>query len=237
VHDVLLRREVAHGVEVIVVDGPIVDGDAGVLGRAIADASRLAPRGVLVDLSGATDISRRALKVLCDARGAAPGWPRPALVVCSTDQRLTAALGGTLPVHACREEGYAHVDDRSTAPRRRMDLDGSMHSPAAARAMAADVVADQQLDTVADDLALVVSELVTNAIRYAQPPVEIEIETTDSAVTVAVADGSPGRPQPRDADDDAEGGRGLTLIDLVATETGVRPKPPGKTVWAALQRP
>jgi anti-sigma regulatory factor (Ser/Thr protein kinase) len=237
VHDVLLRREVAHGVEVIAVDGRVVDSDAGALGRAIADASLLEPRGVIVDLSGATGISRRALQVLCDARSGAPGWPRPALVVCSTDQKVMTALGAALPVHAGREEGYAHVDDRSSAPRRRMNLDGSMHSPAAARALAADVVADQQLETVADDLALVVSELVTNAIRYAQPPVEIEIETSDRAVTVAVADGSPGRPQPRDADEDAEGGRGLTLIDLVAAETGVRPKPPGKTVWAALQRP
>jgi hypothetical protein len=37
-------------------------------------------------------------------------------------------------------------------------------------------------------------------------------------------------------DGDGEGGRGLPLVDLLASETGVRPSPPGKTVWAALAR-
>jgi anti-sigma regulatory factor (Ser/Thr protein kinase) len=236
VHDVLLRREVAHGVEVLAVLGPVVDRDAAVLGRAIAEASELGPRGVIVDLSDATEVSSGAMQVLRDARAAAPGWPRPALVVCCSSEEVAAGLASSLPVHGTREDGYAHVDDRSPAHRRRMDLDGSPHCPAAARALAADVVADLHLEPVADDLALVVSELVTNAIRYAQPPVEIEIETTDDEVTVAVADGSPGRPLVKDADDEAEGGRGLTLIDRLAAETGVRPQPPGKTVWAALHR-
>jgi anti-sigma regulatory factor (Ser/Thr protein kinase) len=236
VHSVLLRREVAHGVEVLSVAGPIVEADAGALGTAIADASALGPRGVMIDLSDATEISAGAVRVLLDARAAARGWPRPALVICSSSKPVAAALGSAMTVHASREDGYARVDDRSTAPRRRMNLDGSRQSPAAARAMAADVVADLHLERVADDLALVVSELVTNAIRYAQPPVEIEIETSDDAVTVAVGDGSPGRPSPREVADDEEGGRGLTLIDLLAAETGVRPKPPGKTIWAALLR-
>ena len=103
--------------------------------------------------------------------------------------------------------------------------------------------------TVHDDAALpplsaavevtayrIVVEAVTNAVRHAAPPMHLEIQAGDDRVTVAVADGSPGLPVPRQATADAEGGRGLPMIDLLAAETGVRPSPPGKTVWAALAR-
>ena len=94
-----------------------------------------------------------------------------------------------------------------------------------------------QLEPIEDELLLVVSELVTNAVTHADPPVRLELQAAPDRVTVAVADGSPGHPRPRNAADDAEGGRGLPMIDLLAAETGVRPNPPGKTVWAALTRP
>jgi anti-sigma regulatory factor (Ser/Thr protein kinase) len=99
------------------------------------------------------------------------------------------------------------------------------------------MVAALHLEPISDELALVVSELVTNAVRHAEPPVRLELQADDERVTVAVADGSPGRPVARPAPADAEGGRGLPMIDLIAAETGVRPSPPGKTVWAALTRP
>jgi anti-sigma regulatory factor (Ser/Thr protein kinase) len=236
VHTVLLRREVARGVEILTVRGPVADADAPALLNAIADAVGLCPRGVILDLSDAGTMSALAFQAIREARATAPGWPRPALIVCSSSQQVTAALDSTMQVHIRLEDGFAHVDDRSTAPRHRMDLDSSAQSPARARAMAADVVADLHLEPLGDDLALVVSELVTNAIRYAAPPVELEIEADEHRVTVAVGDGSPGRPVPRQLTADSEGGRGLTLVDLVAAETGVRPHPPGKTVWAALAR-
>jgi anti-sigma regulatory factor (Ser/Thr protein kinase) len=225
------------GAHVLSVRGPVVDSDADGLRVAIADAVALCPRGVVVDLSEATDISAAALEVLRQGRTAAPGWPRPGLVICTSSAEVTAALQSWLPVHAHRDDGLAHIDDRSSQPRRTMQLDSSPSSPARARALAADAVADLQLGSVADDVALVVSELVTNAIRHAEPPVELEIETGEYAVVVAVADCSSDRPVARHAPEDAEGGRGLELIDLVASETGVRPEPPGKTVWAAVQRP
>ena len=236
-HPVLLRREVAHGVEILAVRGPVSDADAPSLRGAIADAAGLSPRGVILDLSEATELAPTALDVIRAARVAAPGWPRPALLVCCSSAEVAAALQSSLPVHRRLEDGLAHVDDRSPSPRHRMDLDSSPHSPARARAMAADVVAELHLEPIGDDLALVVSELVTNAIRYAAPPVEIEIQADDHTVTVAVGDGSPGRPVAAAVGNDAEGGRGLALIDLLSEETGVRPRPPGKTVWAALSRP
>lgn len=232
----LLVRSVASGVEIVAVCGPVAASDVDALIQAVARAVALSPRGVLLDLSEATSIVPEALAAIGAARATAPGWPRPALHVCCTSVEVRAALQAAVPVHDRLEDGFAHVDDRSPSPRHRIELDSSPQSPARARAMTAGVVADLHLEALGDDLALVVSELVTNAIRYAEPPVELEIQADDDAVTVAVADGSPGRPAAQAAADDAEGGRGLTLIDHLATETGVRPRPPGKTVWAALNR-
>jgi anti-sigma regulatory factor (Ser/Thr protein kinase) len=234
---VLLRREVTQGVELLAVRGPVHDGDAAALGRAIVDAVELSPRGVLLDLTDVGELSAAALDVIRDARTMAPGWPRPSFLVCCSSVEVATALGPLLPVHLGVEEGLAHVDDRSPLPRHRVELESSPLSPARARSVAADAVRALKLGPLGDDLALIVSELVTNAVRYAAAPVALEIEASDTTVTIAVGDGSPGRPVARMPTEDAEGGRGLALIDLLAEETGVRPSPPGKTVWAALPRP
>ena len=222
--------------EILSIRGPVSDTDAAPLFNTISDAAAPRPRGVVLDLFEAGELSPTALQVIREARATAPGWPRPALVVCTSTAAVAEALHGWLPVHARLEDGLAHVDDRSAAPRHRIELDSSPLSPARARAMAADVVRQLHLEPLGDDLALVVSELVTNAIRYAEPPVALEIEADEDTVTVAVIDGSPGRPVPRALAANGEGGRGLPLVDLLAAETGVRPSPPGKTVWAALAR-
>lgn len=128
------------------------------------------------------------------------------------------------------------MDDRRSAPRELFDLDGDLRSPARARQALFEVAAREQLGSVTDDLALIVSELVTNAVRHAVPPLRLEVQTGEHRVIVAVADGCERPPAPRVADDEAESGRGMTLVDLLSSETGVRAHPPGKTVWAALPR-
>ena len=133
-----------------------------------------------------------------------------------------------------RDSDVADAGDRRFAPRVCTELDATVRAPARARALAADLLQQRHIDGIGDELALVVSELVTNAVRHAEPPLRLELQADDHRVTVAVADGSTGHPRPREAADDAEGGRGLPMIELLAAETGVRPHPPGKTVWAAL---
>jgi len=231
---VLLRHEISSAVEVLALSGPVTAGDAGALGTALQRALELSPRGVLVDLTDAGPLSPEAFAVLAEARRSAPGWPRPSLVVCGLAPEDAQQLDA--PMHSGRTDALAHVDDRSDAPRRRFGLGHEVVSPCAARQAVGAAADELQLGALTDDLKLVVSELVTNAVRYAQPPVEVEIEADDETVTISVADGSPGRPGAKHPDDDAEGGRGLLLIDLLAAETGVRPQPPGKAIWATLRR-
>lgn len=233
----LVQREVTDGVEVISLRGPVTADDALALAVSLAEATQLQPRAVLVDLTGAGPVAAQAWDVLKAGRSVAPGWPRPALVVCCDADQLAqgfARLG--LTMHPRRLEGLAHVDDRSASPRYRICLPHEATSPSRARAEMAQAAIRLGCSEITDELSLVVSELVTNAVRHAEPPVELEIEVGPDEVLVAVDDGSPGRPAATSASVDAEGGRGLSMVETLCAETGVRPKPPGKTVWASLRR-
>lgn len=91
------------------------------------------------------------------------------------------------------------------------------------------------LSHVADDLELVASEMVTNAIRYGASPIEFRLIAGDGFLRFEVRDGAAHLlPAPRDAADDEAGGRGLALIEALSTEWGVDIHSDAKTVWATI---
>lgn len=83
-----------------------------------------------------------------------------------------------------------------------------------------------------DAVVLAMTELVTNSIRHAAGPVEIELTGNSSVVVVEVSDSSDVLPRRLTAEPEVEGGRGLVLLELLASRWGVRTHPNGgKTVW------
>jgi anti-sigma regulatory factor (Ser/Thr protein kinase) len=87
-----------------------------------------------------------------------------------------------------------------------------------------------------DDVLLVVSELVTNAITHARTPVTVTLERSGPCVVLTVCDLSPSVPVMRTADAMAGGGRGLMIVDVLSGDWGVKVSPSGsKTVWAAFE--
>ncbi len=78
---------------------------------------------------------------------------------------------------------------------------------------------------------LIVSELVTNAIRYGHPPIQLRLIHHNHTLTTEVSDTSNTTPHMRRARTYDEGGRGLLLIGQLAQRWGTRHTPTGKTVW------
>lgn len=92
----------------------------------------------------------------------------------------------------------------------------------------------------AEDVLLVVSELVTNACLHAEGPDELRIACTPKALRVEVADGGAGQPAPRTPHRAGRpGGHGMFIVQRLCLDWGVVrvPGEPGKTVWAELAAP
>ncbi|THA66103.1 ATP-binding protein [Streptomyces sp. A0958] len=92
----------------------------------------------------------------------------------------------------------------------------------------------------AEDVLLVVSELVTNACLHADGPDEIRIARSPKMLRVEVADGGAGQPAPRTPHRAGRpGGHGMFIVQRLCMDWGVVrvPGEPGKTVWAELAAP
>ncbi|MEU0049000.1 SpoIIE family protein phosphatase [Streptomyces sp. NPDC006309] len=85
-------------------------------------------------------------------------------------------------------------------------------------------------------MELVLSELITNAIRYGSDPVHVRL-IRDRTLICEVADGSSTSPHLRYAATTDEGGRGLFLVSQLAERWGTRYTPHGKVIWAELTLP
>ena len=122
------------------------------------------------------------------------------------------------------------------SPLAAMTLSPHARSAADARRFVEHALRSWRCDDALDTAQLLVSELVSNAIRHAGTPVRLTLRREPGGLRVEVRDGAPGAPRPRLADPDSEAGRGLFLVDHLAREWGVRPERRGKTVWFVLDR-
>ncbi|MER6464519.1 SpoIIE family protein phosphatase [Streptomyces sp. NPDC001228] len=104
------------------------------------------------------------------------------------------------------------------------------------RALASRQVVAWGLDELAMTTELIVSELVTNAIRYAEPPIRLKL-LRDAWLTCEVADASSTAPRLRHARSMDEGGRGLFLVAQLAHRWGARYTGDGKIIWAEQEIP
>jgi hypothetical protein len=107
-------------------------------------------------------------------------------------------------------------------------------SVADARARTESALADWGLEQHAFTTTLVVSELVTNAVRYSDGPIDVRLILDGSAIVCEVTDDSSTAPHLRHAEEVDEGGRGLYLTWQVSRRWGTRPEARGKTIWAEV---
>ena len=85
-----------------------------------------------------------------------------------------------------------------------------------------------------ETVALLVTELVTNAILHARTPLQPRDRDAPRSVRVCVEDSSPQTPEVHHYGTDAVTGRGLALVEQLASSWGVDTTPTGKVVWCEI---
>jgi anti-sigma regulatory factor (Ser/Thr protein kinase) len=118
--------------------------------------------------------------------------------------------------------------------RRQTSLRRGPQAPAQARTAITEWLSGSSDRSVTEDVKLLVSELVTNAVRHPRTdgPIELVLERDSGRVRVEVSDPGDGFRKPRVGapPPDALGGRGLLIVDRLAAAWGVSPGKPTR-VW------
>lgn len=114
-----------------------------------------------------------------------------------------------------------------------LQLGNDESAPRKARAAVYDLLADLPHE-IQEVTALLASEVVTNALVHSTGPLDLRIEESAGEVTVEVSNPSPAAPDLRAAAPGDRRGRGMQLVEALASFWGVTQRPQGEAVWFRL---
>ncbi|MFC8869743.1 ATP-binding protein [Streptomyces sp. NPDC057148] len=89
-------------------------------------------------------------------------------------------------------------------------------------------------ESASEAVHLVVSELITNSVKYGADPIELTLSLADDTVTVTVRDGDTTLPAPKPADPARVGQHGLEIVAALSQAIDVRREPSGKRITARI---
>jgi anti-sigma regulatory factor (Ser/Thr protein kinase) len=119
--------------------------------------------------------------------------------------------------------------------RRDLTLPPFVASSIAARSFARETLERWKVSDIGDDVALVVGELVANAVLHAMGPVTLVLALRTNHLHIEVADESSKMPNAQSPSQDRTTGRGLAIVGSLAREWGTRLRANGgKSVWADI---
>jgi anti-sigma regulatory factor (Ser/Thr protein kinase) len=125
----------------------------------------------------------------------------------------------------------------------RVELPADPRSARQARCAARRAMKAWGMGDLSGDAELLASELVANAVEHANGQSvglvlrRLADDEGQDAVACEVSDSSPILPEARHADPDTDRGRGLAIVAALASASGVRTSPGGKTSWFTLAPP
>ncbi len=189
---------------------------------------------VLLYTDGLVEVRGSDLGTGMDALRAAAGSP-PASLEAFCDGLLATLRPGTE-----QDDDIALLAMRAVSPSggghhvTRLDLDSTVAAPQVARRRVREVLDVLDLTALEGPATLLTSELVTNAVVHAGGPVELVIAARPNLLHVAVSDHDRGLPVADGSDLDSEHGRGLLIVDTLASRWGSDRFPDGKRVWFEL---
>ncbi|WP_330347059.1 SpoIIE family protein phosphatase [Streptomyces sp. NBC_00582] len=154
------------------------------------------------------------------------------------EESCKAVLGALLPERPADDVALLIARTHAVEPDRiaEWDVPPDPAAVAGVRAAATDKLDAWGLTELGFTMELVLSELVTNAVRYGCEPIRMRL-VYDRTLICEVADGSSTSPHLRYAATTDEGGRGLFLVSQLTERWGTRYTPQGKVIWAEQTLP
>ncbi|WP_371645494.1 MULTISPECIES: SpoIIE family protein phosphatase [unclassified Streptomyces] len=149
------------------------------------------------------------------------------------EETCTAVIDAVLPTKPSDDIALLVARTRRLDPARIAEWDVPPDPAAVSRVRNACArrLADWGLEDIAFTTELILSELITNAIRYGSEPIRVRL-LYDRSLICEVSDGSSTSPHLRRAEDTDEGGRGLFLVAQFAQRWGTRYTARGKIIWS-----
>jgi len=147
------------------------------------------------------------------------------------DRMIADLTGGT------HDDDVALLYARDDGVPRKVEVMALSSEPLVAsrgRRFAVDTLAAWGLSDRGDMVAMVVTELISNAVRHSRSPFALRLHYTHERLIVEVADGDDRQPRRIKAEVHDENHRGLYIVDVLARRWGARSTPTGKIVWAEL---
>jgi ABC-type transporter Mla MlaB component len=235
--ELLVSAEADPAVTLLCVAGRLSIASAPVLRTAVRDAITGCPEVVLIDISAVEVVDDSTLIALpmFARQGAAVGT---AVMVLRPPAALLQLLEGLAMSHQVRIVGSraeALADVARQFRRAERSLTPVPGATAQARRLLAACCARWRLGHLNDVAALIVTELVANAIRHARTGMTLSVTLQRHHMRIAVRDGSPALPRLAMAEDALEAGRGLLIVEGLAAAWGYADAPGGKVVWATLR--
>ncbi|MFB7596030.1 SpoIIE family protein phosphatase [Streptomyces sp. NPDC056160] len=178
-----------------------------------------------------TGIEQLREKLAATAQLTGPDHPPPLEALCDEvlDMLGPGDRDDDIALLAARFDGIAPSDVAYWF------LEPEDSAPSRARRLARRALSRWGLEELTDSVELLVSEVVTNAVRYASRPVTLRLLRTD-VLRCEVGDDVPQLPRLRQARATDEGGRGLYLVNKLARRWGATRLSTGKVVWFELHR-
>ena len=241
-----IRHSLRDGCMVVSLTGPINLFTAPQVQRALLKDLAERPYGIVCDLSGVDSIDPVCGGVFSTvASHPASVWPDTAFLLCCARPAVAEVLERLavpkfLPLYATVEDALDHILARPPYLRDELHLAPTATAPAAARIYVRDVLQYWQLalsgPELIDRAELLADELVTNAVVHARTSLRVRLELRGDLLHIGVHDASPRLLRTVPLDPGAESGRGLRLVEQLATAWGVHPAHDGgKVVWCTLR--
>ncbi|GAA2618529.1 hypothetical protein GCM10010399_56970 [Dactylosporangium fulvum] len=219
--------------------GLLTYGSVPELRDAVHKALTGHPELVLVDVSELEvldDITLAAFPMLA-RQAAEAGIPVMLFGPSPTFARhlATMTIGRQVPVFPCLDDALA-AHARRPGPRRvETVLSPVPAATAAARKLVDRSCARWRIRRLQDQAALITTELVANAVEHAGTQLRVSLALRQHYLHIAVRDDSPDLPRRVTAADDLESGRGLLIVEGLASAWGFIKTTDGKVVWATLR--